>query len=216
MNPTERTQISRHSKRGSYDTAVIYPILDEGLVCHVSYQLNGQPFLIPTAYCRIADTIYLHGSVGSHFMRELAQGKQVCVAVTLMDGLVLARSAFQHSVNYRSVVLFGQSQEVTDEAERWRVFEQVVEHIVPGRWADSRQPNASELTKTLLIAIPIEEASAKVRTGGVSPESTEDRALPYWAGVIPLSLQAGIPEQDLPVNEAVPMPAYVKAYKRGQ
>lgn len=212
MSSTERTQLTRIPKRGSYDPAVIHAILDEGLVCHVSYQVNGQPFSIPIAYCRIEDTIYLHGSVGSHFMRELAGGTDVCVAVTFLDGLVLARSAFSHSVNYRSVIAFGRSQEVTDETERWRVFERVVDHLIPGRWADTRQPNTSELKKTMLIAIPIEEASAKTRTGGVN-DDLADADLPYWAGVIPLSVQAGTPEQDAGQNPMIALPDYLKGYK---
>ncbi len=214
MNHTERTRLSRLAKRGSYDTTVIYPILDEGLVCHVSYQIDGQPFIIPIAYCRIADIIYLHGSVGSHFMRQLAMGIDVCLAVTLLDGLVLAHSAFNHSVNYRSVVVFGKSQEVTKEAERWLILEQVVEHLIPGRWTDSRQPNVSELKKTMIIAIPIEEASAKTRLGGVGEEPAEDLELPYWAGVIPMSVLVGMPQQAPQQHGVVPVPEYVKHYKR--
>jgi nitroimidazol reductase NimA-like FMN-containing flavoprotein (pyridoxamine 5'-phosphate oxidase superfamily) len=214
MKRSNRTQLSRKPNRGSYDPAVIYPILDEGLFCHVSYQVEGQPYLIPMAYCRLEDTLYLHGSVGSHFMRELAKGTDVCLAVTLMDGLVLARSAFAHSVNYRSVIVFGRSREITDEAERWRVFEQVVEHLIPGRWNDSRQPNASELTKTMLIAIPMEEASAKVRTGGVGEEPASDLELPYWAGVIPLSVRVGTPRADATLGEDIGMPRYIEHYTR--
>jgi len=214
MKRSTRTRLSRKPNRGSYDPAVIYPILDEGLFCHVSYQLEGQPYLIPMAYCRLEDTLYLHGSVGSHFMRELAKGTDVCLAVTLMDGLVLARSAFAHSVNYRSVIVFGRSREITDEAERWRVFEQVLEHLIPGRWNDSRQPNASEVTKTMLIAIPMEEASAKVRTGGVGEEPPSDLELPYWAGVIPLSVRVGTPWADAALPEDMVMPRYIEQYTR--
>jgi len=215
MQLTERTRLSRKPSRGSYDPGVIYTILDEGLFCHVSYQIDGQPYLIPIAYCRIDDVIYLHGSVGSHFMRALAAGTRVCIAVTLMDGLVLARSAFSHSVNYRSVVLFGQSEVVTDEAERWQVFERVVDHLIPGRWADCRLPDASELKKTMLIAIPIEEASAKVRNGGVGEEPASDLALPHWAGVIPLSIHAAEPIPDAQLKGTVPLPDYLKVYRRG-
>ncbi len=213
MQPTERTQITRLAKRGSHDSAVINPILDEGLVCHVSYTLNGQPFIIPTAYCRIDDTIYIHGSVGSHFFRELAKGVDTCVAVTLLDGLVLARSAFHHSVNYRAVVAFGKSQLVTDETERWNVLERITEHLVPGRWADTRQPNASEMKKTMVVAIPIEEASAKTRTGNVNDEP-EDAELPYWAGVLPLTIQTGTPIQDPTQRTDMNVPEYVSGYKR--
>ncbi len=213
MQLTERTQLTRLAKRGSHDTAVINPILDEGLVCHVSYTLNGQPFIIPTAYCRIDETVYIHGSVGSHFFRELAKGVEVCVAVTLLDGLVLARSAFHHSVNYRAVVLFGRTQLVTDETERWTVLERITEHLVPGRWNDTRQPNASELKKTMVIAIPIAEASAKVRTGNVNDEP-DDADLPHWAGVVPLSLQTGVPIQDPAQRTDLATPDYVETYSR--
>lgn len=204
---TTRTELTRLPKRGSHDTAVINPILDEGLVCHVSYQVDGQPFLIPTAYARVEDTIYLHGSVGSHFFRELAKGVDVCLAVTLIDGLVLARSAFHHSVNYRSVIVFGKTRLVTDEAERWLALERITEHLVPGRWADTRQPNASEMKKTMVIAIPIEEASAKTRSGGVNDEPA-DADLPHWAGVLPLTIQAGTPVQD-PAQSPMPVPEYL-------
>lgn len=160
MMPAERTQLTRLPKRGSHDTATIYPILDEGLVCHVSYNVNGQLFMIPIAYCRINDTVYIHRSVGSHFLRELAKGIDVCLAVTLIDGLVLARSAFHHSVNYRSVILFGKTQLVTNETEAWDVLACITEHLVPGRWDDTRQPNVSEMKKTMVLAIPIDEASS--------------------------------------------------------
>ncbi|TAE31064.1 MAG: pyridoxamine 5'-phosphate oxidase family protein [Cytophagales bacterium] len=213
MQLTDRTKITRLPKRGHHDTETIYPILDEGLVCHVSYNLNGQPFMIPTAYCRIDDIVYLHGSVGSHFFRELAKEIPVCIAVTHIDGLVMARSAFHHSVNYRSVILFGQTRLVTDETERWHALERITEHLVPGRWDDTRQPNASEMKKTMVLAIQIEEASAKVRTGNVGDEP-EDMNLPYWAGVLPISLHYGKPEQDPVQDTAVTVPDYVTGYKR--
>ena len=205
---TSRTKLTRLAKRGSHDAETIYPILDEALVCHISYTLHAQPFIIPTAFCRIDDTIYIHGSVGSHFFRELAKGVDVCVAVTFIDGLVLARSAFSHSVNYRSVVAFGKTHLVDDKSESWLALEKITEKIMPGRWADTRQPNASEMKKTMVIAIPIEEASAKVRTGGVN-DDPEDLDLPYWAGVVPLSItyQAPIPDEKL--GEGVALPAYL-------
>lgn len=213
MQFTERTKLTRLPKRGHHDTATIYPILDEGLVCHVSYQLEGQPFQIPTAYCRIGDTVYLHGSVGSHFFRELAKGVPVCIAVTHIDGLVMARSAFHHSVNYRSVVLFGKTQLVTDEDERWLALERITEHLVPGRWTDTRQPNASEMKKTMVLAIVIEEASAKVRMGNVG-DDPEDADLPHWAGVLPIVLGYGTPIQDPAQDAGVAVPNYVTGYKR--
>jgi len=213
MNPTARTELTRLPKRGHHDTETIYPILDEGLVCHVSYNLNGQPFMIPTAYCRIDNTIYLHGSVGSHFFRELAKEIPVCIAVTHIDGLVMARSAFHHSVNYRSVILFGQTRLVTDEDERWLALERITEHLVPGRWDDTRQPNASEMKKTMVLAIVIEEASAKVRTGNVG-DDPEDMNLPHWAGVLPITLQYGTPLQDPAQDSGIDVPGYVTGYGR--
>jgi nitroimidazol reductase NimA-like FMN-containing flavoprotein (pyridoxamine 5'-phosphate oxidase superfamily) len=213
MTPTNRTKLSRLPKRGHHDTATIYPILDAGLVCHVSYQLDGQPFLIPTAYGRIDNTVYIHGSVGSHFFRQLAQGVPVCVAVTHVDGLVLARSAFSHSVNYRSVVLFGQTRLVDDPTEAWAALERITEHLMPGRWADTRPPSASEMKKTMVLAIEIEEASAKVRTGNVN-DDPEDLDLPHWAGVVPVSLQYGAPIQDPLQDASVTVPSYLTNYKR--
>ena len=205
---TSRTKLTRLAKRGSHDAETIYPILDAALVCHVSYVLNDQPFIIPTAFCRIDDTLYIHGSVGSHFFRELAKGVNVCVAVTFIDGLVLARSAFSHSVNYRSVVAFGTSRLVEDEDERWLALERITEQIMPGRWADTRQPNASEMKKTMVIAIPIEEASAKVRTGGVN-DDPEDLDLPFWAGVVPVSLTYHAPIPDEKMSTEVVLPTYL-------
>jgi len=208
---TSRTELTRLPKRGSHDPAVIYPILDEGLVCHLSYQSNGQPFMLPMAYGRIGDTIYIHGSVGSHFFRELATGVDVCLAVTFIDGLVLARSAFGHSVNYRSVVVFGKTRLVTDEAERWEALERITEHLIPGRWADTRLPNASEMKRTMVLAIPIEEASAKIRTGPPNDEP-EDMDLPYWAGVIPIRIQPQPAEPDPKLRTVFEVPAYVREF----
>ena len=168
--------------------------------------------MIPIAYCRIADTVYIHGSVGSHFFRELAKGLDVCLAVTLIDGLVLARSAFHHSVNYRSVILFGKTQLVTDETEAWDVLARITEHLVPGRWNDTRQPNTSEMKKTMVLAIPIDEASAKVRTGNVN-DDPEDADLTHWAGVIPLAIQPMAPIQD-PNQTSLAVPDYVTGWKR--
>ncbi len=213
FTPTDKTTITRIAKRGHYDTATIYPILDEGLVCHISYCLDGQPFMIPMGYCRIENTIYIHGSVGSHFFRQLAQGIDVCVCVTFIDGLILARSAFHHSVNYRSVVCFGKTRLVTDEEERWKALERFTEHVVPGRWAEVRQPNASEMKKTMVLAIPISEASAKVRAEGVN-DDPEDMDWPVWAGVLPLKLTPETPITDPKVSADKQVPGYVKTYKR--
>ena len=213
FQPTEKTTPSRLAKRGAYDRETIFAILDEALVCHVSYVANGQPFIIPISYGRIGDKLYLHGSVGSHFFRELAKGIDVCIAVTLLDGLVLARSTFHHSVNYRSVVIFGKTELVTDEQERWDALESFTEHIIPGRWAEAREPNASEMKKTMVVAVSLEEASAKVRTGGVS-DDPEDMDLPVWAGVLPLKLTPQLPLPDAALNAEVSLPDYIKNYTR--
>jgi len=211
--PTDRTTITRLAKRGAYDTATIYAILDEALVCHVSYVLNGQPFVIPTGYCRIDNKLYLHGSVGSHFFRELAKGTDVCICVTLLDGLVLARSAFHHSVNYRSVVVFGKTQLIEDEQEKWLSLARFTEHMIPGRWAEVRQPDASEMKKTMVIAIPLDEASAKIRTGGVG-DDPEDMDIPVWAGVLPLKLIPEAPVPDTQLKPDIALPDYVSGYTR--
>lgn len=184
---TSRTKPSRLAKRGNYDETQIYQILDEGLFCHIAYTQEGQPMMIPTGYGRIGNKLYIHGSVGSHFMRCLADGRTVCLAVSLLDGLVLARSAFHHSVNYRSVILFAAGTVVTDEQERWDALEAFTEHILPGRWAAVRQPTASEMQKTMVISFPIEEASAKMRSGDPSDDE-EDYDLTVWAGVLPLEV----------------------------
>ncbi|MDJ1499052.1 pyridoxamine 5'-phosphate oxidase family protein [Xanthocytophaga agilis] len=208
---TERTTLTRSLKRGTYDKQTIYDILDESLVCHVSYVQNGQPFMIPISYGRMDDKLYIHGSVGSHFFRELAKGIDVCICITLLDGLILARSTFHHSVNYRSVVIFGKTELVTDEEERWKALECFTEHIIPGRWNDARQPNASEMKKTMVISIPLEEASAKVRTGGVNDDE-EDMDLNVWAGVLPLKLVPQLPEPDAALDSSIVLPDYIKNY----
>lgn len=210
---TSRTQPSRYPKRMRNDEDTIYSILDESLVCHVSYDLEGQPFIIPTAYCRVDHTIYLHGSVGSHFFMQMAKGIPVCIAVTLIDALVLARSVFHHSLNYRSVVAFGTTRLVTNPEERWMAAERFTEHVIPGRWNDARQPSESELKKTMFIAVEIEDVSAKVRDQGVG-DDPEDMDATVWAGLLPLQLTPGIPQQDEPQSNSVSLPAYIAQYKR--
>lgn len=210
---TSRTQPSRYPKRMRNDEDTIHSILDESLVCHVSYNLEAQPFIIPTAYCRVDNTIYLHGSVGSHFFMQMAKGIPVCIAVTLIDALVLARSVFHHSLNYRSVVAFGTTRLVTDPEERWMAAERFTEHVIPGRWNDARQPSESELKKTMFIAVEIEDVSAKVRDQGVG-DDPEDMDAAVWAGLLPLQLTPGIPQQDEPQSNTVPLPAYIAQYKR--
>ncbi len=211
---TSRTQGSRYyPKRYDADPASRDAILDEGLVCHVAFTIENQPFIIPTAYCRLENTLYLHGSVGSHFFMQMAKGIPVCVTVTLVDGLVLARSVFHHSMNYRSVVAFGKTRLVEDEQERWLAAEKFAEHIMPGRWTDARQPDKSEMKKTMFIAVEIEEASVKFRAHGVLDDE-EDLQRDVWAGVLPLRLLPLAPQPDEAGKTGVEMPAYVREYRR--
>ena len=212
---TSRTQGSRYyPKRYDLDPASRDAILDEGLVCQVAFTMERQPFILPTAYCREGNTLYLHGSVGSHFFMQMARGIPVCVSVTLVDGLVLARSVFHHSMNYRSVVAFGKTRVVDSEAERWLAAEKFTEHVMPGRWADARQPNESEMKKTMFIAVEIEEASVKYRAHGVVDDE-EDMDLDVWAGVLPLKLAPQAPEPDESGQAGVALPEYVRQYRRG-
>lgn len=211
---TSRTQGSRYyPKRYDFDPATRDAILDEGLVCHVAFTLDGQPFIIPTGYCRVENTLYLHGSVGSHFFMQMAKGIPVCVSVTLVDGLVLARSVFHHSMNYRSVAAFGKTRLVEEEAERWLAAEKFAEHVIPGRWADARQPTKSEMQKTMFIAVDIEEASVKFRAHGVVDDE-EDMGLDVWAGVLPLQITPQTPVADDAGKTAVKLPGYVQDYHR--
>ncbi|HLP96577.1 MAG TPA: pyridoxamine 5'-phosphate oxidase family protein [Saprospiraceae bacterium] len=209
-----RTEGSRYyPKRYDFDPAMRNAILDEGLVCHVAFQRETQPIIIPTGYCRVDNTLYLHGSVGSHFFMEMAKGIPVCVSVTLLDGLVLARSVFNHSMNYRSVVAFGVTRLVESEEERWMAAERFTEHVVPGRWADARKPSASDMKKTMFIAVDIQDASVKFRAHGVG-DDPEDMQLEVWAGVIPLRVSALTPEADESGVPNVPLPAYLTDYQR--
>jgi hypothetical protein len=195
FTPTGRTRLKRLPTRGSYEREVVYRILDEGLVCHVGFVAGGEPFVIPTGYARSGDSLYVHGSAASRMLRTLAGGVRVCVAVTLLDGLVLARSAFHHSMNYRSVVVFGTVSVVEDAAEKLEALRAITEHIVPGRWAEVRAPDEGELRKTLVLKLPLAEASAKVRTGPPVDDEPDYR-LPVWAGEIPLRLAAAAPVPD--------------------
>lgn len=211
-----RTEGSRYfPKRYDLDPNSRDAILDEGLVCHVGFNLESQPFIIPTGYCRVENTLYLHGSVGSHFFMQMAKGIPVCVSVTLIDGLVLARSVFNHSMNYRSVVAFGKSRLVESDAERWLAAEKFTEHVIPGRWAEARQPSASDMKKTMFIAVDIEEASVKFRAHGVSDEP-EDLQLDVWAGVLPLRLLPLEPQTDEAGQQGIAVPDYVAGYRRGK
>ncbi len=192
--PTARTRVVREAHRGVYERAAAYEILDEGFICHVGFVVDGQPFVIPTAYGRSGDNLYIHGSAASRMLRNLDKGVPVCITVTLLDGLVLARSIFNHSMNYRSVVVLGTAVAVLDAKEKLEALELLSEHILPGRWAESRQPNEKELKQTLVMRLPIEEFSAKVRQGPPIDDE-EDYAFPTWAGVIPLEMVAGRADQ---------------------
>lgn len=207
---TDRTTITRLPKRGSYDKDTVYAILDEALVCTVAFILDGQPFQIPTGFCRIGDSLYIHGSVGSFYMRELAGKKlSVSIGVTHLDGLVLARSAFHHSVNYRSVVIFSDTELVTDKTELYHALEVFTNKMQPGRWNDIRQPNDSEWKKTMLLKYRIEEASAKMRTGDPKDED-EDYDLNVWAGVVPLTLERKAIITDPQLKPGVEVPDYLR------
>ncbi|MEO0687291.1 MAG: pyridoxamine 5'-phosphate oxidase family protein, partial [Cyanobacteria bacterium J06649_11] len=213
LTPTQRTQIKRLPKRANYETQTIYNILDEALICHVGFTVNNQPYVIPTAYGRIEDKLYIHGSPASRMLRTLKQGIEVCVTVTLLDGLVLARSAFHHSMNYRSVVIFGTATLVNDTEEKNEALRAFTEHIIPGRWQEVRQPNKQELQGTMLLSLPLTEASAKVRTGNpVDDEADYD--LPVWAGVLPLQTIPGKAIADDRLIEGIEVPNYIQNYSK--
>ena len=212
--PSERVRLRRKRERGSYERALIDAILDEGLIAHLGFaDEHGQPFVTPTLHARSGDVVYCHGSAASRTLRALAAGAPACLTVSLIDGLVLARSAMHHSANYRSAMVLGRARAVTDEQEKREALRAIVEHIVPGRWRDVREPRANELAATAVLALPIDEASAKVRAGGPMDDE-EDYALPAWAGVIPLALVAALPEPDQRLHADVPMPSYVSGYAR--
>jgi len=213
--PSERTQVRRLPDRGVYDRAAIRAILDEGLVCHVGVVTDGQPFVIPCAYGRIDDRLYLHGSSASRLLRALAAGAPACATVTLLDGLVLARSAFHHSMNYRSVVVLARATRIDDAEERLAALRSVVEHVLPGRWRAARRPSAAELAQTLVVALPLDEASAKVRTGDPK-DDPEDLALDVWAGTVPLSLVAGAPIADAQLRDGIAVPDAARRYDRSR
>ena len=213
--PTDRTRVRRLPDRGVYDRPVIDVILDEALVCHLGFVAAGQPFGIPTIHARVADAVYVHGSAASRMLRHLRDGVPACVTATLVDGLVLARSAFHHSLNYRSVVVLGTATEVVSPDERLAALEAIVEHVVPGRWDEVRPPNARELKATMVLRVPITEASAKVRTGGPIDDE-EDLALACWAGVLPLRLAAAAPVPDARLPGGTAVPVTVREYRRAR
>jgi uncharacterized protein len=211
--PTQRTRVIREPDRGVYDRETAYRILDEGFLCHVGFSVDGQPFVIPTSYGRKDSNLYIHGSAASRMLREIKQGVPVCVTVTLLDGLVLARSVFNHSMNYRSVVVLGKATLVDDPEEKLEALRVLAEHILPGRWDDARQPNERELKATSVLQVPIEEFSAKVRTGPPIDDE-EDYSFPTWAGVIPLEMRVGPPDPDPRLDPARAVPEYVGNYSR--
>ncbi|HKQ52155.1 MAG TPA: pyridoxamine 5'-phosphate oxidase family protein [Pyrinomonadaceae bacterium] len=215
FEPTARTTLKRLPKRASYERETVYSILDEGFVCHVGFVSEGRPVVIPTGYGRSGDQLYIHGSAASRMLRTLREGVDVCVTVTLLDGLVLARSSFHHSMNYRSVVIFGRARVVEDEAEKMEALRVFAEHVMHGRWDDARLPNRNELRQTIVLTLPLEEASAKIRTGP-PVDDEEDYGLAVWAGVLPLSLVAGDAIADPRLAAGVERPHYMLNYRRPQ
>jgi uncharacterized protein len=211
--PTDRTRLRRLPERGAYDRETVHAILDEGFICHVAFTVDGQPYALPTGYARICDTIYLHGSSGSRI--GLQPGMPVCITVTLLEGVVLARAAFHHSFNYRSVMVLGRTRLVTDPKEKDEALGALVEHIVPGRGADVRPGDRRELAATAVLAVPLDEVSAKIRRGN-PVDDEEDYGLPVWAGVLPLALVPGTPLPDSRLDPAIPVPAYVTAWHRSR
>ena len=208
-----RTTLKRLPKRGSHEREIVNQILDEGFICHVGFVSDGQPFVIPTGYARAADSVIIHGSQASRMLRNLEKGIDVCVTVTLIDGLVLARSAFHHSMNYRSVIILGRASVIEDQDEKVAALLALSEHIIPGRWRDVREPSEAELRQTTVLSLPIAEASAKVRTGPPLDDE-EDYNLPVWAGVIPLYLAADEPIADPRLPNSIPTPDYATTYDR--
>jgi uncharacterized protein len=211
--PTPRTRLVREADRAVYDRETAYRILDEGFLCHVGFVADGQPFVIPTSYGRKDDCLYIHGSAASRMLRHMKEGLPVCVTVTLLEGLVLARSIFNHSMNYRSVVVLGEATLVDDPEEKLEALRLLAEHIIPGRWADARQPNERELKATSVLRLPIEEFSAKVRQGPPIDDE-EDYSFATWAGVVPLEMVAGDPIDDARLLPGQVAPEYARHYSR--
>jgi nitroimidazol reductase NimA-like FMN-containing flavoprotein (pyridoxamine 5'-phosphate oxidase superfamily) len=211
--PTLRTRLVREADRAVYDRETAYRILDEGFLCHVGFVADGQPFVIPTSYGRKDDSLYIHGSAASRMLRQMKEGVPVCVTVTLLEGLVLARSIFNHSMNYRSVVVLGKATLVDDPEEKLEALRLLSEHIIPGRWADARQPNERELKATSVLRLPMAEFSAKVRQGPPIDDE-EDYSFPTWAGVIPLEMIAGEPIEDSRLDRKRDVPPYASQYTR--
>jgi uncharacterized protein len=213
FTPTPRTRVVREAERGVYDRETAYRILDEGFLCHIGFVVDSQPFVIPTSYGRKDDNLYIHGSAASRMLRQMKEGVPVCVTVMLLDGLVLARSIFNHSMNYRSVVILGKATMVDQPKEKLEALRLLSEHIIPGRWNDVRQPNEKELKATSVLRVPIEEFSSKVRIGPAIDDE-EDYSFPTWAGVVPLEMKAGDPIPDARLLHGQNMPEYARSYQR--
>jgi hypothetical protein len=213
LSGTPRTTLHRHRERGSADRADLYAVLDAGLICHLGVIADGVPLVLPTAYGRDGDTLYLHGSSANGAFGAAAgqpgRGQKVCVTVTHMDGIVCARSVFSHSVNYRSAVVFGTATRVTDEDERWQALRLITDHLVPGRWAAARQPTRKEMAATAVLSLPLAEASVKIRTG-MPKDEPEDLGLDVWAGVLPMTVTWGDPQPDPLLREEIPVPAHIR------
>jgi len=212
-HPSARTRVVREPQRAVYDRATIYDILDEGFICHVGFAIDGQPYVIPSSYGRKDDMLYIHGSAASRMLRHANSGVPVCVTVTLLDGLVLARSIFNHSMNYRSVMVLGTAFAIEGLDEKLAALHALSEHILSGRWKDARQPNEQELKATTVLRLPIEEFSAKVRQGQ-PVDDEEDYSFSTWAGVIPLDMVAATPLSDSRLLEGISLPEYAKKYSR--
>lgn len=206
---TNRSKLNRHPERGSFDKETIYKIIDEVLYCHVSFLQDDKPFVIPTIHVRMDDKIILHGAKASRMLKHISAGNEVCISITIVDGLVLARSIFHHSMNYRSVVLFGSGEEVTDANIKFNAFHALANHIMPGRWDDARIPNKKEMDVTSVVSIKIDEASAKIRTGP-PVDDAEDYDLPVWAGEVPFLKGFNLPINDPKLNPGIPVPDYLK------
>jgi len=208
MDNSYRSKVNRIPARGYYDKETINKIIDEALYCHVSFVHNNQPYIIPTIHARKNDGILFHGAKGSRMLKHIAEGNEVCIAITIIDGLVLARSVFHHSMNYRSVVLFGKGRLIENKVEKLEALRTITEHLIPGRWEDARKPNEKELNATTVVSINIDEASAKIRTGPPIDDE-EDYKLSVWAGMIPISQKFDSPENDPRLKEDIPLPDYI-------
>jgi uncharacterized protein len=213
FSKTDTTRIRRLPKRGHYDRSTIYQILDEALICHVGFVESGQPYVIPINFARMGDALVMHGANASRLLRHIADGHPVCVEATVVDGLVLARSVFHHSVNYRSVVLFGRGKLIKKDEQKLAALEAITEHLIPGRWQEARLPNRKELNATSVVSIEIESASAKVRTGPPVDDEA-DYSLPVWAGLLPIEARALSPRRDEQQADDVPLPGYIAHYSR--